>query len=85
MTPKILTQRDYWTALQNTTKSYWRQLAERSPNGVIVCTHRPNIRYYRGDQLVRRCSHGRTLKKASDVVGLSLEKLLNDGYILIQP
>ncbi len=80
---KILTTFGYWNQLNNSTKKYWRKVTQRMP-GIVICTHRPNLRQFRGPTQVRRCSTGGRWGKSADIVRLSIVNLENSGYIFVE-
>lgn len=79
---KILTKKEYWNSIPESAKSMWQNTAKHY-GSTVVCTHRPSIIQFRGDQLVRRCSTGGRYGKSADFVRLSVEKLLAKGYIFV--
>lgn len=81
MNNKILTRPGYWNNLQNSTKNYWR--GHTKYGDYIVCTHRPNLREYKGQNKLRRCSTGGRWGKSADIVGVNVEKLIRDGYVFV--
>lgn len=85
MNARILTRQKYWNNLPESVKSMWQHTANKYAKAhhhpCVVCTMRPDLREYRGTQPVRRCSTGGRWGKSADVVNLSIEKLLADGYV----
>jgi hypothetical protein len=79
---KILTTPEYWANCPMQTKTHWRKLASLFDDAT-VCTHRPNARFYRGTDRVRRCSTGGRWGKSADIVYLSIDALLQHGYSLV--
>lgn len=82
MKNQILTKAAYWNSISASVKSMWQNTAD-AKKGVLVCTHRPDVRTYRGNTKVRRCSTGGKWGKSADVVSLSLDALMAHGYILV--
>jgi hypothetical protein len=86
MNTNILTRPNYWTSAPESVKSMWQALANRTAanartSGVVICTHRPDLREHRGSKTVRRCSTGGKWGKSSDMVSMSIESLLAAGYV----
>ena len=75
----VLTEPEYWAALQPATRAYWQSVADRHP-GVTVCTHRPSAKQFHGNCKVRRCSTGGRWGKSADVVQLDVQAMLSAGY-----
>lgn len=79
---KIITLAGYWNTLQNRTKVYWRKTASQY-NQIFICTSRPNARRYKGSTKVRRASTRGKWGKSADFKALNVEKMLQEGYILV--
>ena len=72
----ILTTTEYWMRIPPATKSYWRNMEQNRT--VMICTHRPSMKKFKGENEVRRCSTGGKYGKCADVVLLSIVDLLED-------
>lgn len=77
----ILTKLGYWNSIPEAVKSMWQNTA--NSHRMLVCTHRPDAKQFRGDTQVRRCSTGGRYGKPADVVGLSMDALIAAGFIFV--